>query len=1725
MVRWHVAHIERTPCVVPIFLVLLLVFTGPSTPQCETKRIPTPRPRSAALLAATPLPTIVIGIPSLPEGAKHLDLAWVPAGTSTMGSADGESDEAPPHEVAISEPFYIGVYEVTLAQWLTAMDTNPYLGSGLDQCSDYPIYSISWNDANTFIRRLSNICRGAFRMPTEAEWEYVCRAETTTRFYWGDDADGSQIAQYAWYAGNSGGIPHEVGLKQPNDWGIHDMSGNVWEWCSDRYGPYPSEPQVDPTGATSGLFRVARGGARQDPASDCRSAHRRYEMSVVRTNIGLRLVWFDDGSARATPTPIPTATPVPTPSATPTPYIYEYPTPTPTPYGYKYPTATPIYSPEHTPAPEGTSTPTTTPTSEHPEHEEEKESGTVTKGDNKTTLDDAEPINMATGEYYFTLRLLSLGGIIPLEYHLYYGSQVDSKRWPDGLSYRFIGNHRISITRYEFGPPLGSQLFVETGLGEEIGFSKTNTEWTVFNRENARHQLQETEQYYYFLDLTTGLVYIFKKQSDDGFASTAFLIYVIDRNGNRLTYENPDGDEILNRGPDRVYDGLGRELRFTYQDIAYEDQWGEQLTEPFLTRITDQNGRAVTLTYEANPQDNPDNIVLRSITDPMGNTTTFTYAGMERMTGMTMPLGNTPYTQTYNDSYPRRGVVATQTDANGNTTTIAPGQYTPYVQEQSQFSITYPDGSQRTFQHDHRSTVMKSVTDAEGNSIQFDSDPKKQRVTGVTDRLGRRLSTTYHEESGLISGLTNAKGETVTHTYTAQSQAFTNPDANEQATFTFYNLTGITYPDGSTEQYTYDASGNITSWVDANGNTWRHTYNGQGQMLTETFPTGGIVTYTYNEDGTLASRQDAETDPTTYNYDQYKRLTGIRNPEGRTLAFVYDLNDRFTSMTDERRNTHTYTYDANGNLLKEIDPAGNETTYTYDQMDRVVRVTDKVGKSGKSVSVTYDSRDRIAEVTDADGSKIEYGYDSLGNLIEVKRGGQIWRTSFDSEGLMISTTSPLGNVTTYQRDEVGRVVGITAPLGNATNFAHDFFGRQTSVTDPLGRTTNYEYDSRGKLISITAPGIGTARYERNPLGLLTQITDLNGQTRDFTYTPGGYLQTMTDPSGNRWAYGYDNQGRRNRIIFPDGSEQTTAYDGVGNVSSERWSDGTILNFQYDSLNQMIGARNVNLTLDPEGRVTNSIGTGPSYGATYDDAGRLQTATYNDGAFQVVYTYDLETGVLSRVSDNLTNSTVDFIYDNDEQLIGINRSNGVNTEYTLDAASNVIRVQEGLIVSSQHTYDSFGAVSQSVIESPLDPSAMLTPGSEDWTYDSASQVSSAGYLYDALGRATAAPGYTFGWQADTHLTEINDVALAYNGLGNVISRTEDGGTIHYDYNYALDLAPIVAERGGSGPLRYYVWTPDGSLLYMIDAANNNQVYFYHFDQIGSTLALTDQTGNVTDAYAYDPYGRLLAHQGSNPQPFTFVGQWGVRQEGSEGDLYQMRARYYDSRSGRFLSRDEAWPELEQPLALNPYVYAALNPVNLVDPTGMFLDSLLPGTSGRSLNRAFYKFVKTLESYFVIPSLYTSSVVSGGGLVGWLSKKIGLTQKVQTGLFRVFMGSRPKPLGVPRAGLSRGLQTIKIPKTPGKVIGWGGKLFKGLTLVEGAISWYKIGTWARANEQDRKRMMREELSAKVTTYVIERGEEFVTKGRTKLWETGSGTRVYLDTRGLKEAARDIRGWLGL
>jgi formylglycine-generating enzyme required for sulfatase activity len=212
-----------------------------------------------------------------------LVLVRIPKGTFMMGRYVGEqdsyADEDPQHEVTISQDFYIGRYEVTQQQWLAVMSDWPGYGPNTEYGlgNNYPAYYLRWSDAQSFTSwlngHITNTGQGPLtvRLPTEAEWEYACRAGTTTRFYWGDDLDYTQINSYA--AINSS---QSVGGKLGNDFGLYDMSGNVWEWCWDLHGAYPSDPVLDPTGAISGTVHSRRGSSWNDSLnlSYCRSACR-----------------------------------------------------------------------------------------------------------------------------------------------------------------------------------------------------------------------------------------------------------------------------------------------------------------------------------------------------------------------------------------------------------------------------------------------------------------------------------------------------------------------------------------------------------------------------------------------------------------------------------------------------------------------------------------------------------------------------------------------------------------------------------------------------------------------------------------------------------------------------------------------------------------------------------------------------------------------------------------------------------------------------------------------------------------------------------------------------------------------------------------------------------------------------------------------------------------------------------------------------------------------------------------------------------------------------------------------------------------------------------------------------------------------------------------------------------------------------------------------------------
>jgi len=1084
-----------------------------------------------------------------------------------------------------------------------------------------------------------------------------------------------------------------------------------------------------------------------------------------------------------------------------------------------------------------------------------------------------DPISAGGGEYREYGTLLSLGGgFIPLGFTLGYVPDIDA-------------GTPTSDGRVQFPPSDAIKAFTSNTVMRLVEFTDKsitpNTDYInilmfddllVFRYDSGtarflpigpvKYQLEKKSSgYYYLMNPDNGLVYIFGSRAlDYSITSPARqikrvgeIMSVLDRNGSRISYTY-NSDYL----PTVVEEyGTGRRLNLNY-------------VSGNLSSVADGFGRTASFVYQTLTCGGVSVNTLTGVVDPMSQQTTFDYDTSTNpcylIKKINRPMGNSNIDQTWTTNPKGVKGISSQKDAYGNQTTLS------WTQDASGNLITAvnnPDGTQQTFHHEAERYPL-DLKDATGKTANMGYTADNQ-MSQITDRMGDTTSMTYHAASGKLASFTNAKNQIITYTYAAQSQTFTNPANSETASFTFYLMTRADYPDGTNEQYAYDTKGNLTSRTDQTGKTWAYTYNAKGQVLTATNPAGGVVTHTYNADGTSASSKDSETGTTTYAYDTYKRLNRITHPDGKSVQIAYNANDRVTSITDENNRTYSYSYDSNDNLIRVTDPAGKSVQYAYDLMDRVNRTTDRLGKSS---SVTFDSMGRTDSATDPTGVKAEYDYDSRGWLNKITQNGNIWQYGYDDEGVVSSSKTPLNNQTNYQTDKLGAMSSIKDPSGGSLSFTRDAMNRITGITDASDRTTDFSYNAAGLLSGVTLPVVGTASYTRNDIGAVTKIGDLLGSDWTFTYSGMGRLTSLTDPLTRKWQYGYDTLGRMNQLTFPDSSTRTVSFDSAGNVTARTFSAGPVLQFGYDALDRLVSANNLTLTRDAEGRITNTSDSTASFGAGYDDAGRLKTVTCNN-LFTVTYSYNAGTGLLDSVTDSLSNTLIRFTYNADRKLTGITRPNAADSTFDYDAAGRVVRIREGNFIDISYTLDAAGQVTDAdMAVVPIDPYQALAAGTENFTYNAASQVSTSGYSYDAQGRMTVSPGAAYTWDGASRLTGIGNVNLSYNGMGDLLTRNDGTGTIRYFYNYAIGLNPIAAEKNEAGSfLRYYVWTPGGQLLYMIDAANSNKVYHYHFDRTGSTLALTDSTGAVTDKFAYDPYGRILQKTGTNPQPFTFVGQYG------------------------------------------------------------------------------------------------------------------------------------------------------------------------------------------------------------------------------------------------------------
>ena len=1188
-----------------------------------------------------------------------------------------------------------------------------------------------------------------------------------------------------------------------------------------------------------------------------------------------------------------------------------------------------------------------------------------------TALEVGDPILADSGSFSWSLPLLNLGGVLPLRFDLTYHLS-GSGEWGQGFFFSFhkylehLGGTEDALIK----------LVSEETADSIVATGNANaTEWTPQPSPRrlsikAAAGISYLDRWHFVLDHRTGLVSLFGGKKMSGPRGVLERLYaVMDRNGNRLTYEYP-ADFFLIKGsdlPSAICEGAGtaadRRFRLDTEDPpAFDDPAPGYRSR--LTQVVEQlpdgaggwtDGRRVSLTWNSVIGVLGTHRLLSAVTDPLGagvqlqqpllswNTEEGTFESPV-LTRITRPRGNVPVTQVVevkalgspDQTAPR---VTSQTDGRGNTTTLA------YDPSSHRVTVRRPDNSTVVFDHYGEFQGPKAFQDGAGNSQTFEQNATFQ-TTSLTDRMGTRSQVTYHEPSGKIASYTDGEGHTTTLTYEERKQTFAVPGVTpvQSVEFSFYDLRQVTYPDGAQETYTRDPRGNVTAFTDRNGKVWTYTYNEDpaagrlGQLLSGTNPEGGVETFTYNPDGTLASWKESDlSQPVTFAYDVHRRRVRTTYPDGTFTSSVYDAGDRLTETRDRTGLRTTFTYDANGNLVAVVrDPGGaNQTyTYSYDSDDQLGRLTDP---GGHATTLAYAWHGGLRETTLPDGAKRELSYGPSDWITSLKdEGGKTWHVARDKAAGISGITTPTGKTLGMGTNGLGFAASLTDPRGKTLLLERDPMQRVVAVTDQLGRKSEFTYDGLGHLVALRLPLVGEVTYGRNGLGLVERITDQAGHFWRFTHTPGGRLLSLQDPTGKLWTFAYDVNGRLRELTFPDGSTEVRTYDGEGRLLERQCGGGPRLTFTYDALGRLVETASVPvaLTYDEQNRVHSVTVHGTVFSSTYDLRGRLATLAYGN-VLTVTYTYDLS-GRVARVEDGASGAWVAFARNDDGDVIQITRSNGVTTTFTRNANNQITKIVHG-DATVELGRDDAGQITSLLENLSPDVASVLLAERRPLSCDAAGELSTPGYSFDLRGRRIADPTRRYSWDGADRLGGYGEgdlrVSFDYTALGDLASRADGSEDRKCCPGYALPGHPRLAELVGGALERCYVYGPDGGLLYAVETPQSSpEVRFFHFNHLGSTLFLTDGAGEVTDRYVYAPYGGVLRHQGPSTQPFTFVGEAGVVQEGSSG-LYGMRARWYDASTGRFLTRDPLWPDLTDPRSLSPYTYAAGNPVSLSDPSGL------------------------------------------------------------------------------------------------------------------------------------------------------------------------------------------------
>lgn len=873
-----------------------------------------------------------------------------------------------------------------------------------------------------------------------------------------------------------------------------------------------------------------------------------------------------------------------------------------------------------------------------------------------------EPVNMATGSFYTGSIDASLPGIgVPLAFTRSYNS-ADATSGPLGPGWTdsFAWSAFLSC----FGGTT-SCVTVRSGTGQEVRYTSVGGTWVpdagglgvLTSLSGGGYKLVDRDQVTYVFDssgrLTSetdrngqGLSFAYDTGGNLATATGTGGTMTFGYSGNLLTgISLPDGRSVsygYTGGLLTSFTDLrGNTVSYTYDSnnrlATIDDQNGHTVVsntyDPSTGRITgqtdarghassfgwtpsssgsgsgtatytDANGHTWTQVYVNN--------TLRSATDPLGNTHTYTYDGALEPIAVTVPRGNTtkmtwdphgnmltrtapaPLSYTEHWTYDTKNDVTGYTDGRGHTTTYG------FDTAGNLTSATLPNptgsggGPQTTFGRDPTTGLVTSITDPRGKQTTFGYDSAGD-LTSVTTPLG--YETTYgYDSAGRVTSKVDPRGNITG----ANPADYTSTYAYDAAN----HLTSATDPLGNQTQWTYDPVGNLETFTDANTNATSYAYDNANNLTTVTAPDATTTTYAYDNNGNLTGKTDANNHTTTYGYDTANRLASTVKPGGETWTYTYDADNDLATMVD-----------GNGNATH----SGGTTTYSYDTLDRLTGISYS-GTATPNVTYSYDGDGNRTQMTDGAGTAT-YSYDNDNRLTGLTRGSQSFAYGYDANSNLTGETYPDSTAITYAYTNDEQLASV-ASGGNTTSYSYDPAGNLLTTALPSGNgyTQTLTYDKAGRLTDVSnanANGSATLSafaYTLDPVASPTEV-DQTGATSSTT------------------TYSYDTLNRLSSATV-DGATTSWTYDGVGNRLTQTTPSGTT-NYTYNADDELAAADTSSYSYDANGNQT----AAGSNTYSYDLADRLVSATV--GSTTTAYGYD---GDGSRLIANDGTNTTKYLWD-------------------------------------------------------------------------------------------------------------------------------------------------------------------------------------------------------------------------------------------------------------------------------------------------------------------------------------------------------------------------------------------------------------------------------------------------------------------------------------------------